>query len=316
MPAIYPAQVTVSVTGIDENPVDGSTTTAICSNWAHDHADEVIHSGIITSATPTLIFKDSSCTDADNNATILIAATDTGTGSEDIDVTFAQQIAGAETNFLVSDADGSITLGDTSRGIVLSGTVTSGDFTISDATPVLQLKDSSCTDADVNFDITASATDTGTGAEDIDVVFAAQVAGNKVTFINFDADGLLALGYNGQTTFASKLTYGNPVTAVTATASPANTDSGTVYTNEGDSDGATITLPAAQTSPSLIFTAIVQVAQILTITAGSGDTIRISSNVTAAAGSITSNVVGSSITLVCINATEWIATSVVGSWSI
>lgn len=44
--------------------------------------------------------------------------------------------------------------------------------------------------------------------------------------------------------------------------------------------------------------------------------VRIGSNVTAAAGSITSNVVGSVITLTAINAVEWFATSVVGSWSI
>lgn len=184
------------------------------------------------------------------------------------------------------------------------------------AAPVVQFKDSSCTDADVNFEITASATDTGTGAEDIDVTLAAQVAGTKVTFLNFDADGRLALGYGGQVVHTAKLVYGTPVTAVTTTASPASTDSGTVYTNEGDSDGATVTLPAAQTSPSLTFTAVVQAAQTLTITAGSGDTIRIGSNVTAAAGSITSNVVGSAITLACINATEWIAIAVVGSWTI
>lgn len=197
-----------------------------------------------------------------------------------------------------------------------AGASSLGDTTISDATPVIVFKDTSCTDADANATIAVSATDTGTGTEDIDVTFSAQVAGSSVSFLNFDADGRLALGYNGQPVHAAMLVYGNPVTAVTTTASPASTDSGTVYTNEGDSDGATITLPAAQTSPSLVFTAVVQAAYTLTITAGSGDTIRIGSNVTAAAGSISSAVVGSAITLVCINATEWVAISSVGSWTI
>lgn len=197
-----------------------------------------------------------------------------------------------------------------------AGASSLGDTTISAATPAIVFKDTSCTDADANATIAVSATDTGTGAEDIDVTFSAQVAGSSVSFLNFDADGRLALGYNGQSVHTAMLVYGNPVTAVTTTVGPASTDSGTVYTNEGDSDGATITLPAAQTSPSLVFTAVVQAAYTLTITAGSGDTIRIGSNVTAAAGSISSDVVGSAITLVCINATEWVAISSVGSWTI
>ena len=269
----------------------------------------------ISDATPVLTVKDSSCTDADANFTLTVAATDTGTGAEDIDVTLTQQVAGVATNFLVADADGVITLGDGTRAITLNGAITSGDATISDATPVIAFKDSSCSDSDVNFDITVAATDTGSGAEDIDVTFAAQVGGNKVSFLNFDADGLLALGYNGQTVLAVKLAYGSPVTAVTTTASPASTDSGTLYTNEGDGDGAEVTLPTAKTSPSLIFKFYVQAAQTLTITAGADDTIRIGSSVTAAAGSITCATVGSSVTLECINATEWVATASVGTWT-
>lgn len=103
------------------------------------------------------------------------------------------------------------------------------------------------------------------------------------------------------------------VTAVTTTASPASTSSGTAFTNEGDADGATITLPTA--AAGLRFTVVVQTAQTLTITAGAGDTIRIASSVTAAAGSITSAVVGSAVELVAINNVEWIAVSSIGSWS-
>lgn len=104
------------------------------------------------------------------------------------------------------------------------------------------------------------------------------------------------------------------IVAVTTTASPTSSDSGTVYTNEGDANGATITLPTA--AAGLQFSAVVQTTQTLTITANTDDTIRIGSSVTAAAGSISSAVVGSSITLQAINATEWVALSTVGSWSI
>ena len=185
---------------------------------------------------------------------------------------------------------------------------------VSAATPVLVFKDSSCTDSDVNFDITASATDTGTGAEDIDVTFSAQVAGTKVGFITFDADGRLALGYGGQPVHCAKLVYGVPVTPVTTTASPASTDSGTIYTNTGDADGATINLPAA--SVGMMFTAAVCVAQTLTVTANGSDTIRIGSAVTAGGGSITANAIGSTITVSCVESGKWFATSAVGTWTI
>lgn len=103
------------------------------------------------------------------------------------------------------------------------------------------------------------------------------------------------------------------VLPVTATAAPTAAESAKVFTNEGDADGATVTLPAA--AAGLTFTLYVQAAQTLTVTAGTGDTIRIAGNVTAAAGSITSSTVGSAVVLVAINATEWVATSAVGSWS-
>jgi hypothetical protein len=180
--------------------------------------------------------------------------------------------------------------------------------------PVITLKDSLCTDADANFTITAEATDTGSETEDINVTFAAQVAGGLAQFLIFDADGMLALGYGGQKVFTAKLAAGYAVTAVTTTASPASTDSAAVYTNEGDANGAAITLPTAAAGYS--FTFVIQAAQTLTITANTGDTIRIAGNVTAAAGAISAATVGNAVTLVAINATEWVATSAVGTWTI
>jgi len=51
--------------------------------------------------------------------------------------------------------------------------------------------------------------------------------------------------------------------------------------------------------------------------AAAGDTIRIAANVSAAAGRIDSTTIGDSVTLKAINATEWVATSVVGAgWSV
>jgi hypothetical protein len=186
--------------------------------------------------------------------------------------------------------------------------------TIEADVPVLTFKDALCVDADANFTITAEATDTGSGSEDVNVTFAAQVAGNAVHFLIFDADGALALGYGGQKVFTAKLAAGYAVTAVTTTAAPAATDSAAIYTNEGDADGAAVTLPTASAGYS--FTFIVQAEQTLTITANTGDTIRIGGSVTAAAGSISAATIGNTITLVSINATEWVATAVVGTWTI
>jgi hypothetical protein len=178
----------------------------------------------------------------------------------------------------------------------------------------LAFKDSSCADSDANFSIVVAATDTGSSTEDIDVSFLAQVAGNEITFLNFNADGAMTLGYNSQPVYVSKLQSRVPVTPVTTTASPTGPDSGTVYTNEGDDNGAGVTLPSA--AAGYQFTFVVQANQVFTITAGAEDTIRIATSVTAAAGAISASAIGCAITLVAINATEWIATAVVGSWTI
>lgn len=100
----------------------------------------------------------------------------------------------------------------------------------------------------------------------------------------------------------------------TAPAVLAAADSGKIYTNEGDTDGVALTLPTAVAGYE--FTFIVKVAQTLSVIASAGDTIRIAGSVTAAAGSISSATVGNAITLVSINATEWMAVSTVGTWTI
>jgi hypothetical protein len=78
------------------------------------------------SATPTVEFKDSDATAGDVNASIVVNCTDTGNGTEDCDMTFSQQIAGALTAFLTVDADGSITFG---TGRTVAATTFSGALT-------------------------------------------------------------------------------------------------------------------------------------------------------------------------------------------
>jgi hypothetical protein len=71
-------------------------------------------------------------------------------------------------------------------------------MTQSGTTPEIDMKDTNALDGDVNFSIVVDATDTGSGTEDIDVAFKGQSSGALVTFINYNADGYLSLGYNSQ----------------------------------------------------------------------------------------------------------------------
>jgi hypothetical protein len=103
------------------------------------------------------------------------------------------------------------------------------------------------------------------------------------------------------------------VTAKTASYNILTGDSGSVFTNEGASAIVPFTLPAA--ASGLEYTLFVQDADGIQVIAGAGDTIRIGSLVTAAAGNVQSNTIGSSVTLKAINATEWVAIAALGTWA-
>jgi hypothetical protein len=94
----------------------------------------------------------------------------------------------------------------------------------------------------------------------------------------------------------------------------AATESNSVMTNEGATALNVHLLPTA--AKGLTFTFVVQDADGIRIAANTDDIIRIAESVTAATGFIESTVIGSVITLVAINATEWVAISVVGTWVI
>ncbi len=93
----------------------------------------------------------------------------------------------------------------------------------------------------------------------------------------------------------------------------ATTDVNKYFTNEWATGAITFNLPTA--AANLIYTFVVQDTDGITITANTGDTIRFGSTVTATAGSIGSTTIGSTITLVAINATEWLATALIWTWA-
>lgn len=91
-------------------------------------------------------------------------------------------------------------------------------------------------------------------------------------------------------------------------------ETNSVWTNEGATAKNYYTLPTA--AAGYQFTFIVQDADGIRVVANTGDTINLAGTVSASAGYAESTTIGSAITLVAINATEWIATSFTGTWSV
>jgi hypothetical protein len=63
---------------------------------------------VARSATPQTVYRDSDCTDTDDNVYWTVNCTDTGSGTEDCDISLYQQIAGAATEVFKADADGNV----------------------------------------------------------------------------------------------------------------------------------------------------------------------------------------------------------------
>ena len=61
------------------------------------------------------------------------------------------------------------------------------DISIETANPKIEAKDTDCTDSDVNFSLSINATNTASGAEDIDVTWSSQVGGTLTAFWSYDA---------------------------------------------------------------------------------------------------------------------------------
>lgn len=106
------------------------------------------------------------------------------------------------------------------------------------------------------------------------------------------------------------------VTAV-ATGSAANVatfGSHAVFTNEGATARQDFNLPAA--AAGLIYSFYCHDTDGVRVIAAAGDTIRIAGSVSAAAGRIDSTTIGSAVTLLAINAAEWVAIASLGTWSV
>lgn len=93
-----------------------------------------------------------------------------------------------------------------------------------------------------------------------------------------------------------------------------NSERGCCFTNEGATGLVTLTLPTAVAGYEASFD--VQDADGIKVLAASGDTIRMDGLVSAAAGFAQSTAIGSTLRIRAINATEWIAESSQGTWTV
>ena len=89
----------------------------------------------LSSATPSIDFYDTQGDDGDVSAQLDVDLTATGTGAENADVSFSQQVGGNMTAFLTADADGTLDLGSATQNTTVLGALTvSGDILASAAT--------------------------------------------------------------------------------------------------------------------------------------------------------------------------------------
>jgi len=91
-------------------------------------------------------------------------------------------------------------------------------------------------------------------------------------------------------------------------------ESGKTISNVGTPAENYNTLPSA--SAGLRFTFICEDANGIRVTAAAGDTVRIVGDVSAAAGYARSTTIGSAVTFVAVDDTQWIAISALGTWTV
>ena len=147
----------------------------------------------VEDAAPDIHFRDTDSTDPDINASLVVAATDTGTGAEDVDFSVHQQVAGTLQRTIFSDADQGIWLypsGITTTPFVIKTASTE----LNSATPTFNIFDIDASDGDINAQILFAATDSSSTNEDIDVTFSQQIAGNLTAWLTADADSNITFG--------------------------------------------------------------------------------------------------------------------------
>jgi len=162
--------------------------------------DQIATTNTISSATPTLNFKDTDSTDTDNNAQIFAQATATGSGAEDIDFTINSQRSGTATNWLFQDASAA------------EVKILNSIFTLSKTGNVqIDMIDEDGADNDVSFRLLHNLTNTSSGTENARVSFQGITAGTLSTFMQYDGatagTEVLLLSISGEVALFSNQTF-------------------------------------------------------------------------------------------------------------
>jgi hypothetical protein len=209
--------------------------------------------------------------------------------------------------------DGAISVGTGTAGAITVGGAQTGAVKVSTAagnnSAILSL--SALGVAGESFAIYGGTADpTGVTSADTGSTFHRDTATGGAAYLN--------TSNAGSGTTWSRIVVDLTVEAKTATYNiDATNDQGRTFTNEGSAGLASarpFNLPTAVAGASFSF--ITQDADLLRVVAAAGDTIRLGSTVSAVAGNIESTAIGDVIELIAINATEWIARSIVGTWTV
>lgn len=135
------------------------------------------------------------------------------------------------------------------------------------------------------------------------------LASNNVTAILLDTSQNAT--FSGYVRGNKSLVTANSTTPITQNAT---TDNNVVFSNEGATALNVNNLPTAVAG--LHYRYAVQDADGIQIVASAGDTIRIAGSVSSVAGNIQSTVIGSTVHLIAINATEWVSFATNGTWTL
>jgi hypothetical protein len=119
-------QVDVDSNNAVDEAFGGTNATTFAGargNLSLDTDDDVTFKSVTTDrvAEPTLQFKDLNCTDSDVNASIGADASDTGSNTEDVNLTVQVQVNGTPTTVVHVDADANITVGANDLPVRLHG---------------------------------------------------------------------------------------------------------------------------------------------------------------------------------------------------
>lgn len=255
----------------------------------------------------------------------------TTASSSTMDLTGTLSLANGGTSASLTASNGGIFYSTGSAGAILAGTATADQVLLSGSstTPAWSTATYPATTTVNQLLYSSSANVIGGLATANNGVLTTGTSGTPV-ITALASDGQVIIGSGAGAPIAATLTAGTGISVTNGhnSITIASTGSPMVWTDKSTSFNATsgngyfttaaiaATLPASPSQGNVI-SFVADTASALTITANTGQVIRIGAAVSAAAGTAASNAQGDSVTLVYRSSdTSWIATSVIGTWTV